>query len=163
AGIFAVNRRGGALWAFAEEPGVAHAVARSRDLAAILYAEVLELRVTGSSLKPLDPKSGFVADLKARTFQAAAEAPPQTERTAWGGGAADGREGGAGGGAGPAVRAVNAPASAPRYSDIAIIGTGFGGLGAAVRLTHAGFRDFVLLERAGDVGGTWRDNTYPGC
>jgi len=83
AGLFAVNRRGGALWAFAEEPGVAHVVARSRDLAAILFADVLALRVGGSSLKPLDPKSGFVADLKARTFQPAAEAPPQTERTAW--------------------------------------------------------------------------------
>jgi poly(3-hydroxybutyrate) depolymerase len=83
AGLFAVNRRGGALWAFAEEPGVAHVVARSRDLAAILYADVLKLRVSGSSLQPIDPKSGYVADLKARTFQPAAEAPPQTERTAW--------------------------------------------------------------------------------
>jgi poly(3-hydroxybutyrate) depolymerase len=83
AGLFAVNRRGGALWAFVEEPGVAHVVARSRDLAAILFADVLALRVGGSSLKPLDPKSGYVVDLKARTFQPAAEAAPQTERTAW--------------------------------------------------------------------------------
>ena len=83
AGLFAVNRRGGALWAFAEEPGVAHVVARSRDLAVILYADVLNLRVNGSAMKPVDPKSGYVADLKARTFQPAAEAPAQTERTAW--------------------------------------------------------------------------------
>jgi poly(3-hydroxybutyrate) depolymerase len=83
AGIFAVNRRGGALWAFTEEPGVAHVVARSRDLAVILFAEVLPLRIGGSPLKPLDPKSGYVADLKARTFQPAAGAPTQTERTAW--------------------------------------------------------------------------------
>ena len=48
-------------------------------------------------------------------------------------------------------------------SDIAIIGAGFGGLGAAIRLKQAGFDDFVVLEQADDVGGTWRDNTYPGC
>jgi poly(3-hydroxybutyrate) depolymerase len=83
AGLFAVNRRGGALWAFANEPGVAHEVARSRDLATMLFADVLTLRVGGSSLKPLDPKAGYVADLKARTFRPAAEAPPQTEATAW--------------------------------------------------------------------------------
>ncbi|HEX8907363.1 MAG TPA: NAD(P)/FAD-dependent oxidoreductase, partial [Longimicrobiaceae bacterium] len=46
---------------------------------------------------------------------------------------------------------------------VAIIGSGFGGLGAAIRLKQAGVDDLVLLERAGDVGGTWRDNTYPGC
>jgi cation diffusion facilitator CzcD-associated flavoprotein CzcO len=48
-------------------------------------------------------------------------------------------------------------------TQVAIIGSGFGGLGAAVRLKQAGLHDFVVLERAGDVGGTWRDNTYPGC
>jgi len=46
---------------------------------------------------------------------------------------------------------------------IAIIGTGFAGLGTAVRLKEAGIEDFVVLERANDVGGTWRDNRYPGC
>ena len=46
---------------------------------------------------------------------------------------------------------------------IVILGTGFAGLGLAVRLKRAGMHDFVLLERASDVGGTWRDNTYPGC
>src|SRR5246500_4406652 len=44
-----------------------------------------------------------------------------------------------------------------------IIGAGFSGLGAAIRLRQAGYTDMVILERAGDVGGTWRDNTYPGC
>ena len=44
-----------------------------------------------------------------------------------------------------------------------IVGTGFAGLGTAVRLRQRGDEDFVVLERAGDVGGTWRDNTYPGC
>jgi cation diffusion facilitator CzcD-associated flavoprotein CzcO len=46
---------------------------------------------------------------------------------------------------------------------VAVIGTGFGGLGAAVRLRRMGITDFTLLERADAVGGTWRDNTYPGC
>ena len=47
--------------------------------------------------------------------------------------------------------------------EIAIIGAGFGGLGTAIRLKQRGVDDFVIFERAGDVGGTWRDNTYPGC
>lgn len=47
--------------------------------------------------------------------------------------------------------------------DIVVIGTGFGGLCAAVRLKEAGLDDFVLLERGDAVGGTWRDNAYPGC
>lgn len=47
--------------------------------------------------------------------------------------------------------------------DIVIIGTGFSGLGAAMKLRAAGREDFVILEKASDVGGTWRDNTYPGC
>ena len=46
---------------------------------------------------------------------------------------------------------------------LAIIGTGFAGLGTAIRLLQRGERDFVLLERATDVGGVWRDNVYPGC
>lgn len=46
---------------------------------------------------------------------------------------------------------------------VAVIGSGFGGLGAAVRLRREGVTDFVVLERAGAVGGTWRDNSYPGC
>ena len=46
---------------------------------------------------------------------------------------------------------------------VAVIGSGFGGLGAAVRLRREGITDFVILERADAVGGTWRDNSYPGC
>ncbi|MFF3410862.1 flavin-containing monooxygenase [Streptomyces sp. NPDC002742] len=46
---------------------------------------------------------------------------------------------------------------------VAVIGSGFGGLGAAVRLRREGITDFAVLERAGGVGGTWRDNSYPGC
>ncbi len=46
---------------------------------------------------------------------------------------------------------------------VAIVGTGFSGLGMAIKLKEQGDHDFVLLERADDIGGTWRDNTYPGC
>jgi cation diffusion facilitator CzcD-associated flavoprotein CzcO len=46
---------------------------------------------------------------------------------------------------------------------VAIIGTGFGGIGMAARLKRAGIDDLVLLERADDLGGTWRDNSYPGA
>ncbi len=46
---------------------------------------------------------------------------------------------------------------------VAIIGAGFGGLGMAYYLKQAGIDDFVLLEKAQDVGGTWRENTYPGA
>src|SRR4051812_33138437 len=47
--------------------------------------------------------------------------------------------------------------------DIVIVGSGFSGLGMAIRLKQAGIDDFVVLERAGEVGGTWQANTYPGC
>ena len=47
--------------------------------------------------------------------------------------------------------------------DTLIVGTGFAGIGAAVRLLQSGRTDFIVLERSSDVGGTWRDNTYPGC
>ena len=47
--------------------------------------------------------------------------------------------------------------------EVVIIGAGFGGLGAAIRLQKKGVTDFVILERAGDIGGTWRDNQYPGA
>lgn len=45
---------------------------------------------------------------------------------------------------------------------IAVVGAGFAGIGAAMRLAASGERSFAVLERAGDVGGTWRDNAYPG-
>ena len=47
--------------------------------------------------------------------------------------------------------------------DIAIIGAGFAGLGMAIRLKKAGYNSFVIFERGKEIGGTWRDNTYPGC
>ena len=46
---------------------------------------------------------------------------------------------------------------------VIIIGTGFGGLCMAIQLRNAGIETFTLLEKASGVGGTWRDNTYPGA
>jgi len=47
--------------------------------------------------------------------------------------------------------------------DVAIVGAGFGGLCAAIRLRQSGVDSLVILERSTEVGGTWRDNVYPGC
>jgi cation diffusion facilitator CzcD-associated flavoprotein CzcO len=46
---------------------------------------------------------------------------------------------------------------------IAIIGAGFAGIGTAIQLKKAGIQSFTMFERAGEIGGTWRDNTYPGA
>lgn len=46
---------------------------------------------------------------------------------------------------------------------IAIIGSGFAGIGAAIQLKKAGIDSFTIFERANEIGGTWRDNTYPGA
>ncbi|MFM8734122.1 MAG: flavin-containing monooxygenase [Pirellulales bacterium] len=46
---------------------------------------------------------------------------------------------------------------------MAILGAGFAGICMAVKLLEAGRRDIAILEKAADLGGTWRDNTYPGC
>ena len=51
----------------------------------------------------------------------------------------------------------------PTHVRVLVVGAGFAGLAMAVRLKQAGIEDFVVLERGDDVGGTWRDNTYPGA
>ncbi|MCU1693865.1 MAG: cyclohexanone monooxygenase [Frankiales bacterium] len=51
----------------------------------------------------------------------------------------------------------------PARTGVLVVGTGFAGLGTAIALRRSGRTDFVVLERAHDVGGTWRDNSYPGC
>lgn len=48
-------------------------------------------------------------------------------------------------------------------TQVAIIGSGFGGLATAIRLIQANMHDFIILEKANDVGGTWRENQYPGA
>lgn len=93
----------------------------------------------------------------------------------------EGREDEAGAGATPVKNTATAPtghiqdaqnardaqdaksAHDARHVRVAVVGSGFGGIGAAVRLRREGISDFVVLERADSVGGTWRDNTYPGC
>ncbi len=62
-------------------------------------------------------------------------------------------------------QSISPPQSSPsaQHFYAAIIGAGFGGLGAAIRLRQAGVEDFTILERDADVGGTWRANIYPGC
>ncbi len=47
--------------------------------------------------------------------------------------------------------------------EVAIIGAGFSGIGAAIALDRAGISNYVLLEKSVDIGGTWRDNQYPGA
>jgi cation diffusion facilitator CzcD-associated flavoprotein CzcO len=47
--------------------------------------------------------------------------------------------------------------------EVVVIGAGVSGIGAAARLIQQGVRDFVVLEKGDALGGTWRDNTYPGC
>jgi cation diffusion facilitator CzcD-associated flavoprotein CzcO len=54
-------------------------------------------------------------------------------------------------------------AAAKHVFDTLIVGTGFTGIGAAIKLTQSGVDDFIMLERHERVGGTWRDNTYPGA
>ncbi|WP_257865649.1 flavin-containing monooxygenase [Gordonia jinghuaiqii] len=63
---------------------------------------------------------------------------------------------------GAAVHGQDRPYGHLTDVDVAIIGAGFAGLGMATQLARRGRESFVVLERAGAVGGTWRDNTYPG-
>jgi cation diffusion facilitator CzcD-associated flavoprotein CzcO len=50
-----------------------------------------------------------------------------------------------------------------QHVHVAIVGAGFSGIGAAIRLLQRGEQDFLVLERGDDVGGVWRENRYPGC
>lgn len=61
---------------------------------------------------------------------------------------------------------TNTPKKSSRLqpvSDVLIVGAGISGIAAAIRLQKAGHNDVVIIERASEVGGTWRENTYPGC
>lgn len=60
-------------------------------------------------------------------------------------------------------RKVTDKAVGARHARIIIVGSGFSGLGIAIRLSQQGQQDYLVLERGNDVGGTWRDNTYPGA
>lgn len=82
-GLFAVNRRASALWAYVVEPDTAHAVGRSRDLGAMFFEDVLAIRLSGETLVPVPDKTGFIGDLTAVTFQPVATSPAPTIPTAW--------------------------------------------------------------------------------
>ena len=58
-------------------------------------------------------------------------------------------------GASPTVRVAD--------HEVIVVGNGFSGLGMAIKLKAAGIDDFVVIEKADSVAGTWRENTYPGC
>ncbi len=61
---------------------------------------------------------------------------------------------------------MSAPTRARRAADpldVAVIGAGFAGIGSAIRLRQKGITNFAIFERGTRVGGTWRDNTYPGA
>ena len=64
---------------------------------------------------------------------------------------------------GPGANGAGATGGAVEHHRVAIVGSGFAGLGMAIRCKQEGIEDFVILERGDDVGGTWRVNTYPGC
>jgi cation diffusion facilitator CzcD-associated flavoprotein CzcO len=53
--------------------------------------------------------------------------------------------------------------ASPPHLRVAVVGSGFGGIGTAARLKQEGIDDFLVFERADDLGGVWRDNRYPGC
>jgi len=59
-------------------------------------------------------------------------------------------------------QAAESSTQQPMHTRALIIGTGFSGLGMGIELQRRGV-DFLILEKADDVGGTWRDNTYPGA
>jgi cation diffusion facilitator CzcD-associated flavoprotein CzcO len=104
-------------------------------------------RVTGISTPPYatQPLGPVLATGPGTTPQASTESPADPDSSP------------------QASAASSATRPLPGHVRVAIVGAGFGGLGAAIRLQLAGHTDFVVLERAGTVGGTWRDNSYPGC
>ena len=90
-GLFALNRRAGALWALAEEPGAAHVVGRSRDVSLVLFEEALRLRLgeqnpgvqQPNSLKQISENTGFLGDLQTGAHLSATEPAPSSEPMAW--------------------------------------------------------------------------------
>jgi poly(3-hydroxybutyrate) depolymerase len=84
-GLFAVNRRGGALWALADEPNAGHIVGKSRDLAMILFEDLLAVRLpaSGNALVALEERTGFLGDLKAKTYAPLGDGKVPNLPTAW--------------------------------------------------------------------------------
>lgn len=83
-GLFALNRRGGALWALTEEPSAGHIVGRSRDLSIVFFDDVLASRLgDGTTLKPLSEKSGFVGDYHTKTVSPLGDSKLPAYPTSW--------------------------------------------------------------------------------
>lgn len=84
-GIFSMNRRFGALWTFAQEPGVSHAIGTSAKLSAIFLDEIIPLRLSEGSneLKPLDDSKGYVGDSKTGSCLPFSERQKTTYPTSW--------------------------------------------------------------------------------
>jgi poly(3-hydroxybutyrate) depolymerase len=83
-GLFAINRRAGALWALTEEPSAGHAVARSAQLGAMFFDDVLALRLKdGATLERLAEKDGWYGDIRAKTISAVGTQRPPAAPTAW--------------------------------------------------------------------------------
>ncbi|HYM21608.1 MAG TPA: hypothetical protein VEU08_00290 [Vicinamibacterales bacterium] len=85
-GLFAVNRRASALWALTQEPGIGHAVGRSKDLAAMFFEDMLAARLPAAgstALRPVDEKAGFFGDVKSGDIQPVADSKAPTTPVAW--------------------------------------------------------------------------------
>jgi len=82
-GLFAVNRRAGALWALTSEPGAGHVVGQSKDLGAMFFEDVLPMRVGDSGLVAIPEGTGFIGDLEAHSYQSSRDAGVPRVPTAW--------------------------------------------------------------------------------
>jgi cation diffusion facilitator CzcD-associated flavoprotein CzcO len=61
------------------------------------------------------------------------------------------------------MTSVTTRTALPAHVHVLVVGAGFAGLGSAIKLDEHGFGDFLVVEKGATVGGTWRDNTYPGA
>jgi poly(3-hydroxybutyrate) depolymerase len=82
-GLFDLNRRGGALWALAPEPGAAHVVGRSRDMSIMFFDDVIPLRLGEEGLRALTESSGFVGDSHTSAVRPAGAGPLPAYPTSW--------------------------------------------------------------------------------
>lgn len=85
AGLFAINRRAGALWALAEEPEAAHVVGRSIDVAKVFFEDALALRLTAGSaeLKVISEENGYIGDPRTKTFHRRSVWERSNSLTSW--------------------------------------------------------------------------------
>ncbi len=84
-GLFAVNRRGGALWALVNEPAATHIVGRSKDMSIAFFDDVLPMRLDSASgaLRTIDERAGWIADPHTKEIRAAGATRPPNYPTTW--------------------------------------------------------------------------------